>query len=371
MAKKISRKKRATQQIVGVIVWAILWTAVNTIGFGFYSTVAYFFGILPGAIREPYVPPVIPVLFIFGMFGCTVGCLCGTLASWGTRFLAGSDRLRGKIFYGGLCGLLGWWTGIILMALHLFGVWNSFFSWNWVLATAVCVGIVMMIFLSRWGDMLFGGVGAFGRAAFIGAVVLSPRMLLGLGLGYEDQRPKKWEPASPVEIYPTEPKPSHGAANTEFTFPENIQRDAIVALEKLGARVEKDEYYITVHLDSELVSSGYAESTIMQLKTVNNLFLVLNGPTVTNATLEPLKGLNNVEKLSLHSTKITDGGLVHLEGLSRLKYLYLDNTQITDSGLQHLEKLTNLQLISLRFTQVTDEGVEQFDKALPTCVTIL
>ncbi|MBI82494.1 MAG: hypothetical protein CMJ81_04795 [Planctomycetaceae bacterium] len=80
-------------------------------------------------------------------------------------------------------------------------------------------------------------------------------------------------------------------------------------------------------------------------------------PFVTNAQLVYLKGLTNLQTLSLYGTRITDAGLVHLEGLTNLQTLSLDYTQINDAGLVHLKGLTNLQELSLRNTQTSDAGL--------------
>lgn len=88
---------------------------------------------------------------------------------------------------------------------------------------------------------------------------------------------------------------------------------------------------------------------------------------MTDAGVENLKGLTNLEALNLMSTSVTDVGLEHLKGLTKLQVLILQNTQVTDAGLEHLKGLTNLQTLVLSGTQVTDAGVKGLQKALPKC----
>jgi hypothetical protein len=45
----------------------------------------------------------------------------------------------------------------------------------------------------------------------------------------------------------------------------------------------------------------------------------------------------------------------------------LDSTQVTDAGLEHLKGLTQLQTLWLGSTHVTDEGVRQLSRVLPNC----
>ena len=44
---------------------------------------------------------------------------------------------------------------------------------------------------------------------------------------------------------------------------------------------------------------------------------------------------------------MTDAGLEHLKGLSQLQRLDLASTQVTDAGLEHLKGLTQLQTLDL------------------------
>jgi len=69
----------------------------------------------------------------------------------------------------------------------------------------------------------------------------------------------------------------------------------------------------------------------------------------------------------LSDTQITDAGLDYLGGLTNLEVLDLSDTQITDTGLGHLNGLTNLKLVGLSDTQITLEGAEALLEALPNC----
>jgi Leucine-rich repeat (LRR) protein len=93
--------------------------------------------------------------------------------------------------------------------------------------------------------------------------------------------------------------------------------------------------------------------------------LQLTNTQVTDAGLGHLRGLTQLQWLSLDRTQVTDAGLEHLRGLTQLQQLYLDNTQVADAGLEHLQGLTQLQLLSLQSSQVTDAGVAELQKALP------
>jgi internalin A len=94
--------------------------------------------------------------------------------------------------------------------------------------------------------------------------------------------------------------------------------------------------------------------------------LIVDGPFVTDDGLPHLRGLTNLVKLSLRSTRVADAGLAHLKGLTNLTTLDLSSTQVTDAGLAHLKGLTKLLLLDLRGTQVTVAGVKELKRALPS-----
>ena len=67
---------------------------------------------------------------------------------------------------------------------------------------------------------------------------------------------------------------------------------------------------------------------------------------------------------------MTDAGLQGLAPLKNLNELRLDDTQVTDAGLKELAPLKNLTAIYLKNTKATDEGVKELQKALPKCKMI-
>ncbi len=62
---------------------------------------------------------------------------------------------------------------------------------------------------------------------------------------------------------------------------------------------------------------------------------------------------------------VTDAGLEQLKGLRQLQWLDLERTKVTDGSLECLSGLTQLQRLDLCDTQVTEAGVEKLQGALP------
>jgi len=75
---------------------------------------------------------------------------------------------------------------------------------------------------------------------------------------------------------------------------------------------------------------------------------------ITDAALEHLSGLANLQTLNLTGTQITDAGVRHLAGLTRLRKLLLAATSVSDAALMHLASLAQLDELNLHNTQVTD-----------------
>ena len=86
-----------------------------------------------------------------------------------------------------------------------------------------------------------------------------------------------------------------------------------------------------------------------------------------------------IEKLGGRiSKRVTSGGITwtavawlgRLAGedlASDVTRVDFSNTQVTDAGLEHLRGLTELQEVGLSNTQVTDAGVAELQKTLPNC----
>lgn len=76
---------------------------------------------------------------------------------------------------------------------------------------------------------------------------------------------------------------------------------------------------------------------------------------------------DQVTFMSLSYTNVTDAGLQELVGLTNIQALHLQDTRVTDEGLKHLAPLTKLTFLSLSGTKVSDEGVKEFKRQRPNC----
>lgn len=84
--------------------------------------------------------------------------------------------------------------------------------------------------------------------------------------------------------------------------------------------------------------------------------------TFTDAHAAHVAGLVNLESLTLPFGELTNDGLAHLAGLVRLKEIDLDYSEIDDAGLVHLAGMTELTKILLADCNITDAGLAHIGK---------
>jgi Leucine-rich repeat (LRR) protein len=96
----------------------------------------------------------------------------------------------------------------------------------------------------------------------------------------------------------------------------------------------------------------------------------LNGKDVTDADLQNLAVLDDLDYLGLHGTQIGDVGVGHIAQIDNLKELELSGTNVTDKGLMQLVALKNLERLHLHNTLITPKAAKEFQTQLPGCQVI-
>ena len=110
------------------------------------------------------------------------------------------------------------------------------------------------------------------------------------------------------------------------------------------------------------------DAHLQAMRRLTQLQMLWLGSTyVTDDGLINLKGFTKLRELDMRQTKIGDDGLKNLEVLTQLQTLELWQTNVTDVGLAHLKGLTKLKTLVLNGTKVTDAGVKNLQMALPNC----
>jgi hypothetical protein len=132
-----------------------------------------------------------------------------------------------------------------------------------------------------------------------------------------------------------------------------------------------DDFFMTV-VDTGLMDDAQKEflpglPQLRRLYFTNDEFTHKQVGKLTDAGLEHVAELANLQTLCLLGNSVTDTGLLHVGTMSQLRVLTLDKTEITDAGLAQLARLTNLRELYLRGTAVTDAGVKKLQQDLPNC----
>lgn len=129
-------------------------------------------------------------------------------------------------------------------------------------------------------------------------------------------------------------EPSSVGKKVNLTY-SDAQKKAIAEIEKLGGIV------LQISQDSAAHSVDFH----------------LQGRDLTDASLDLLKQVPQIEQLNLAQTKITDAGLKTVAGLTDLRTLHLEYTRVTDAGLASLKTLGKLEYLNLVGNEgVTDAG---------------
>ena len=101
---------------------------------------------------------------------------------------------------------------------------------------------------------------------------------------------------------------------------------------------------------------------IAKLTNLKTLRFTNNGP-LTDAGMEQLAGLKNLEQFSFVGTKITGRAYAKFEGFTKLTRVSHRGSSIDDEGLKQLcEHLPNLESISLAHAKFTDAGAVHLAK---------
>jgi hypothetical protein len=153
--------------------------------------------------------------------------------------------------------------------------------------------------------------------------------------------------------------------------------DAIVALEKVGAKFERDEAGNIFGI--RLLGNQIKNESLAYLNYIPRLkrLTIMCALDMTDEGLVHLANLTELEYLWFGYAPITDQGMKHLTKLSKLRELHLGiftrskdgspEQGFQDAGLVYLKELKSLRKLTYRNTKLTDEAVDDLRKALPDC----
>jgi hypothetical protein len=103
---------------------------------------------------------------------------------------------------------------------------------------------------------------------------------------------------------------------------------------------------------------------LAELKELKSLWIGMNTTPFTDAAVESLAALSNLEELDLQGSRLSDAGTSTLSALTNLRQLYvsgdeIEGSLITDASVDMLVKLTQLEFLGVENTNITEEGVRK------------
>jgi len=117
-----------------------------------------------------------------------------------------------------------------------------------------------------------------------------------------------------------------------------------------------------------VAGSKVTDASLDGLKDLPNLIGIGLGRTaVTDAGTAKLANCSLLFRIGLEGTEITDTGLVPLARLKGLAALNLNDTPISDASVATIARLRALQQLSIQRTRISSQGVAQIRSALPQC----
>ncbi len=111
------------------------------------------------------------------------------------------------------------------------------------------------------------------------------------------------------------------------------------------------------------------------MKQLRSLWIGMNRKPITDAGIMHLAGLTMLEELDLQRSNLSDEGIAAMKDLKNLRQLHLSigrgtsDKQITDASVDTLTALTNLQVLMFLSTHITDIGAKRLSE-LPKLKTL-
>jgi hypothetical protein len=107
--------------------------------------------------------------------------------------------------------------------------------------------------------------------------------------------------------------------------------------------------------DTDVTDAGLKE--VGRVKTLRQ-FWITAAFKITDAGVKELRGLENLEDLTLDRSKVTGTGFKDLKDLKKLRKLTLRGSSVTDAGLRYVAELPGVLILDLSTCTITDDGIQ-------------
>lgn len=155
-----------------------------------------------------------------------------------------------------------------------------------------------------------------------------------------------------------------------YTTKVTRQKRAVAAIRQLGGSVQYDfdeSAFGSEGLDGSARVSPFWLRQLLGDDFFGNVIAVrIESKDMTDANLACLKDLIHLRSLYLQSPQITGAGLAHLNELDELEVLVI-GCPITEDSVEPLKSLHKLRRLSLAGERFSTKGMEQLTTAMPNC----
>ena len=133
-------------------------------------------------------------------------------------------------------------------------------------------------------------------------------------------------------------------------------------LDLSNADIDDDGLRQIIHLPlrelwlQETNITNASAATVSRMKSLD--FLQLNATSLSDAFLEQLASMPELEDLGLRGTRVTGVGMKYLSRHPNLKKLDVYSTDVDDAGVKHLVDCQSLTDVGLSMTKVTNHVFE-------------
>ncbi len=173
----------------------------------------------------------------------------------------------------------------------------------------------------------------------------------------------------------TGPKPAATRAQAALAAVDRWRQSAALAeLQQLGARTTEQMTYDRIafpvsHIASNelIIGEDWRGRTedLRQLRWLTDLQqLYLFGKRITDAEMEHVARIPNLESIVMIRTGLTDDGIAQLAEMPSLRFVDIQYTPVSDKAIEHLTGMEHLRQVRLRGTNVSSAAAEALAKRL-------
>ncbi|MDR0522484.1 MAG: hypothetical protein LBH00_11630 [Planctomycetaceae bacterium] len=136
-----------------------------------------------------------------------------------------------------------------------------------------------------------------------------------------------------------------------------LMQDFLMVTEQSGQYLREMEALTSLEI---FRCENFNSAGVLQLKGLKLNRLTLRQLTIDDSAMEVFREMPALKRLYLNElSNLSDAGMENLSALKNLEVLEIGDVPITDKALESIAKIPSLKTLSLQTTNITDAGLEQ------------